>query len=412
MLNPSLHNDQLSLFEPVLQAYECAAPISNAVLYDLLASKGTFEKAALQNKAPVGASGDQHNLVKRKIRWIQQSLKQLGAIERVPGQRGVWRLKPQPAADLQPAVPNVVQVSFSTHLGLALWSDAAAVFSRITEPLHLILTSPPYPLRDARAYGNPTDSQFPDFICAALEPLVAKLLSGGSLCLNISNDIFMQGSPARSLYIERTVLALHDRLGLFLQDRIIWDNPTKPPGPTTWACRTRQQLVHTYEAVLWFTNDPAKCFADNRRVLVPHRPRHATLIKKGGEHRTTSYGDGAHQVRPGSFGAPTVGTIPRNILRFPHSTGDSRRARSDALACGLPAHGATMPIGLAKFLVQFTTPEDGLVADPFAGWFTTALAAEQCGRRWIASERMAQYTAGAALRFNDAPGFSYSFDRN
>jgi site-specific DNA-methyltransferase (cytosine-N4-specific) len=60
-----------------------------------------------------------------------------------------------------------------------------------------------------------------------------------------------------------------------------------------------------------------------------------------------------------------------------------------------------MPLKLASTLVQFLTEPDDLVVDPFGGWMTTALAAENNGRRWIATERMAEYAFGAEMRFSD-----------
>jgi DNA modification methylase len=69
-----------------------------------------------------------------------------------------------------------------------------------------------------------------------------------------------------------------------------------------------------------------------------------------------------------------------------------------------------MPLKLARFLVEFLTKPDDLVVDLFAGWNTVGLAAEQTGRRWLALERLAQYAAGAALRFREADGFLSSVD--
>jgi site-specific DNA-methyltransferase (cytosine-N4-specific) len=72
-----------------------------------------------------------------------------------------------------------------------------------------------------------------------------------------------------------------------------------------------------------------------------------------------------------------------------------------------------MPVALAKFLIEFTTPAPSptqpddapLVVDPFGGWCTTGLAAQSIGRRWICTEQMGQYIAGAANRFVGAEGF-------
>lgn len=360
-------------------------------------------------RSPVGSSGKQYDLEKRKVRWHQQTLKALGLIEPVPGVRARWRCKAG-AKKLDKALETQVLISYSTKLGLSLFARCQSVFAALQEPIALCLTSPPYPLRRPRAYGNPTAHEFVDFITEALEPIVKNLLPGGSIALNISNDIFVSGSPERSLYVERTVIALHDRLGLRLMDRLIWQNPCKPPGPLQWASLTRQQLNVSWEPVLWFTNDPKRCFADNRRVLKPHTNQHARLIAQGGANRTASYGDGAYRLKDSSFGTPTEGAIPKNTLYFPtnnQSNGRAKALRDCAIQAGLPTHGAAMPLDLAKFLVQFLTDSDSdhLVVDPFGGWNTSGLAAEALGRRWLVTESIAQYSAASSFRFLDCDGF-------
>ncbi|MGJ7523259.1 DNA methyltransferase [Variovorax sp. LT1P1] len=390
---------QADLFEPLLQAYRDGAAndegVLNADLYRRLGLVGG-------ERVPVGASGEKHNLDHRKLRWQQQTLRALGLIERVPGKRGAWRLKPR--EELTPAEPGVKLLAFSTTLGLGLWARCEDIFSSIDEPIHLCLTSPPYPLQTARAYGGPTESQFVDFICKALEPIVRNMARGASLCLNIGNDVFKSKSPARSMYVERTVLAMHDKLGLELMDRLIFES-NKPPGPTWWACRQRNQLVGTYEHVLWFCNDPVNTFADNRRVLQPHTDAQKALIARGGERGRRESGDGAFRIRPGSFGGETAGRIPRNVLNF--AVGGALRAahRKELKELGLPLHGAPMPLGLASFLVKFLTTPGQLVVDPFAGDFTTPLAAEQEGCRWIASELMGEHCLGGSHRMRQAEGY-------
>lgn len=408
---------QPDLFGPLLQAYADtpAGELSNDQLYEQLSGALGVEPQFWDKRAPVGASGQMVSLPKRRARWMQQTMRQLGLLERTET-RGVWRLtsrgreavhtKPR---DLTMAFPGHVCLGFSTKLGLALWAEARDVFTRLDEPVHLVLTSTPYPLQRARAYGNPPEHEFSDWICAQLEPAVKLLAPGGSIALNLGQDIFLPGVPERSLYIERAILDLHRRLGLSVMDRLIWNNPSKPPGPTRWACVGRQQLVHTWEPIIWFTNSPELCFADNRRVLRPHSERHAKLIERGGEQRRVSYGDGSHRIRPGSFSAQSQGSIPRNILTYSHTSREVAQLRRAAADLGLPPHGAMMPKALAKFLIEFLTEPDHLVADLFAGWMTTAIAAEETGRRWVASERVAEYVAGGSLRFADRPGFTPGF---
>ena len=326
-------------------------------------------------------------------------------LERVEGERGVWQLTRPASKDLDEIQPGVSVVGFSTDLGIAILGTCETVFSRIDCPITLCITSPPYPLAKARSYGNVPESHYVDWIVRQLEPIVRNLVPGGSIALNISNDIFIAGG-ARSLYCERLVLALHDRLGLSLIDRLIWNNPSKPPGPVRWASIERTHLNVAYEPIFWFTNNPRELKTDNRRVLQAHSERHLKLISQGGEQRHGEFSDGAYRVHPGRFGNPTEGKIPRNVLTFGHSCADQRQYKRDARAAGLPAHGAPMPLSLASFLVEFMSSPGDLVVDPFGGSYTTAKAAELLGRRWLSTEIMVQYILGAANRFRGFGGFS------
>jgi len=400
MLDSSTPQLELFTMDAVARAYAGSDELTNDQLYDAVGQALGVDREALDTRAPVGESGQKHSLAKRRVRWHQQTLKKLGLLERVPGTRGRWRLTGTGEKTLGPARPGVALVAFSTKLGLALWASWEGVFPRIDEPLALCLTSPPYPLAKPRAYGNPTAAEYTDFICSAMEPMVRHLLPGGSICLNLSNDIFEPGSPARSLYQERLVIALHDRLGLQKMDTLLWVNRSKAPGPVQWASKSRQQLNTGYETILWFTNDAKLCFADNRRVLEPHTERHKALMARGGEQREASYCDGAYKIRPGaSFARQTAGRIPRNVFDIGHSDADARRCNRYAREHGLQAHGAPMPLALADKLVRFMTRPGDLVVDPFGGRCTTGKAAEQNGRRWICTERHGDYLEAAKIRF-------------
>lgn len=390
-LSGSLDRMQLDLFAAVLDEYLQSGSLSNESLYAHLGRAGAVQPAAFAQRTAIGASGEQHSPAKRRVRWIQQTLKAMGLIERIPQQRGVWRATTKAKADLTPAQPKVVLLGFHTELGIGIWGNAVDVLNRIDEPVSLFLTSPPYALRQPRAYGNPSQQAYVDFITSTLEPICRTLAPGGVVALNVSNDIFVEGSPERSTYREELVLAIKSRCGLALMDSLIWLNPCKPPGPIQWASKQRMQLGVAYEHVLYFTNDPHRCKADNRRILQPHTPAQRRLIDRGGENRTAVNADGAYRIRPGSYGNATAGSIQRNVLNVSHNCPSQRALRAKTDALGLPRHGAVMPLKLARMLVEFFCPPGELVVDPFAGSFTTARAAEDTGRRWICGDKHLEY---------------------
>lgn len=384
--------------------------LSNDGLYRAAARRAGKPVSEFLSRQPIGRTGQAHSTAARRVRWHQQTLKAKGWLEPVPGRRGEWQLTSGARQALTPQQPRAVMVAYSTDLGVALWGSCADVFGALDEPITLCLTSPPYPLAKPRAYGNVQLAAYVDWLCEQLDPIARHLVPGGTIALNVSNDIFEPGMPSRSTYRERLVIAMCDRLGLHKMDELVWHNPTKPPGPVAWASKERMQLNVAWEPVYVFTNDPRACLADNRRVLEEHTARHLRLIQQGGVQRSSARNDGAYTLRPGSYGAPTAGRIPRNVLQFAQAAGDPdlKRAREAARAAGLPVHGAAMPLGLADFLVRYLSPEGALVVDPFHGWGTTAAAAEANGRRWIGSELMGEYLAGSSTRFNQSAGFHVS----
>ncbi|WP_207545755.1 site-specific DNA-methyltransferase [Achromobacter insolitus] len=391
----------LNLCAAVAQAYaQAEGPVSQEELYDAVARTTGVSSDAFNERRPVGQAQAQVSLLKRRVRWYQQTLKHAGVIEPA-GERGVWKLtgKGLDGSGLPLVADGTAILGFSTELGIAVISSCEHFFSKVSEPIHLIVTSPPYPLAQPRAYGNVSEVRYVDWLCKVLEPVVRNLVQGGSICLNVGNDIFMPNSPARSLYRERLVLALHARLGLYKMDEIIWTSP-KPPGPVAWASKKRVQLNTGYEPVYWLTNDPDRVLADNRRVLQPHTEEHLRFVRSGGVKRESVHSDGAYRKRIGAYGGETSGRIPKNVLEFARCAEDRDQAyRRYCAEYGLAPHGASMPVRLAKFLIEYLTEKGQLVVDGLAGRCKVGLAAEELGRRWICVDRQAQSVIGARAQF-------------
>lgn len=390
---------QQDLLEAVKDVYlNTDVPIDNKDLYSQVASKLSLDKEQVNQIAEVGKSNQCRNLYHRKVRWVQQSLKHGHILQRVG--KGTWEMIGTKKTQLRAIQEGKRVIALSTSLGICLWAKSDCVFnSVIDEPIHLILTSPPYPLKVQRAYGNVAIIEYIDFVCRALEPIIDKMANGASLALNVSNDIFEDKSPARSTYLERLIIALEDRMGLSKMDVLPWMS-NKIPGPTYWASKHRIQLNTTYEPILWFCNNPIACFADNRRVLQPHTEKHKKLMESGGIKKSSVNGDGAYRKNVGGFGQVTEGKIPKNILQFSNYCHTGRAVSRYAKEMGLPTHGAKMPFSLASFLVQYLSRPGDLIVDPFGGTLTSGEAAEANGRRWVCTEMVWEYIRQSFVRFD------------
>ena len=400
---------QPDLFPFVADAFATVAEggsLSTTEIYGMVAKAAAVEPEIASLRQRIGNTGQIHNIFQRDVRWKIQTLKHMGIVERDPSQRGAWRMAVRNKHGLHEATSQTRLVAFSTRLGLAIFGRCESVLAGLDQPITLVVTSPPYPLRKPRNYGGPNDvDEYIDFITRAVEPLVKRLAPGGSLCLNLSNDVFEPGIPSRSMYRERLLITLCDRFGLHKMDTLIWSNPSKAPGPVAWASKKRVQLNVGYEPIDWLTNDPTKVRSDNRRVLEAHTRRHLALIQRGGEARDQVYSDGAYRIHAGRFGNHTAGRIPTNVLMRGHRCLDAVQYRNDARRLGLPVHGARQPLSIADFLVRFLSDVGDLIVDPFGGTVTTGMAAERLGRRWLVVEAMLDYLRASAERFKGFEGF-------
>lgn len=400
----SIKQMMLAVASTYASASDCE--LDNAGLYKKMAEAGHISPADIEDRKSVGKSGAGYSFACRRLRWLQQEARRQNLLERDPSRRGVWRLTGEGKKLFVRPEPKRVLLGFSTDLGIALWGAAEDVFANLDEPICLAMTSPPYPLAKARAYGNPKPQDYAAFICRLIEPMLKHMVRGASIILNVSNDVFMENSPARSTCIERMVVALEDSLSLRLVDRVIWANGSKAPGPVQYASIQRTHLNVGFEFCLWFTNDPKALRSDNRRVLSEHTKRHLALLRAGGEDREQRHSDGAYSLRPGkSFANFTAGRIPRNVLRLGHSCQGQKNYKRAARDLGLPVHGAPYPESLVRFFVNLLTEPGDLCVDLCAGSQTLPAVCEELGRPWLSSELAGEYIRGGAERLRSAPGF-------
>lgn len=393
---------QLNLFEDIASIYTNNIEVSNESLYKAVAGKCGISEDELNKLEPIGKDGRKYSKAKRKIRWYQQELKQMGLLEKINGKRGVWTLTKEGKARIElHKINNDIQLlAFSTKLGIGIWGDARKIFEKSTEPIHLMLSSPPYPLQAPRAYGNVKEAEYVDWICYMIEPIVRNLLEGGSVVLNISNDISLKKSPAKSLYKERLVIALQDRLGLYKMDEIPWINTSKIPT-NAYATQKKILMLPAWEPILWFCNNPAMVRASTTKILRPHSQEHLDYVKNGGSKKEYINGDGKYHIKQGAFSKETKGSLPKNIFTRGHRSAETNRYHKICNELNIAKHAAMFPFEIPEYFIKFLTDEGDLVVDPFSGSFTTPLAADKLNRRWIGSDLIWEYLRGGGERFDN-----------
>lgn len=398
-----MHLQHELLLESVLDAYNNGAQ-SNGDVYDTVAKRMGINVKSKANVKEVGHTKERHNIFTRRVRWAQQTLKQVGMIEKIS--YGNWKMTREGKQELTRIHVEKHMVAASTELGVVIWGNSINVFDRvITEDIHLCLTSPPY-LGIVRSYGSyHSEDEYIDFLLKILTPIRKRMVRGANLALNVSNDTVLRlRFGERSTYLEKLTLRLSEELGLSLMDRMLWHAPDKMPKGHH-VTHSRTHLTSKYEPILWFCTDPLACLADNRRVLQPYTEHMEYLISKGGEKRAYNDKDYDSNARTGSFSKDNGGSIPGNILTFPTYCEMNRAIQAHARKLGLPPHGALYPHALASFLVRWLCPEYGMVVDPFGGYSNSGYAAEINNRHWATCELHWEYIKPSLLRFEQREGY-------
>jgi site-specific DNA-methyltransferase (cytosine-N4-specific) len=276
-----------------------------------------------------------------------------------------------------------------------------------------VVTSPPYALHFQKEYGNVDKDGYVHWFLPFAKEIKRILAKDGSFVLNIGGS-YNPGSPTRSLYHFKLLIALCDELGFHLAQECFWFNPAKLPTPAEWVNVRRCRIKDAVEYVWWLTPTPWPD-ADNRRILVPYSDDMHRLIEKGYKAKKRPSG---HNITA-KFKANRGGAIPSNVVVHADGISDApdnmlirgnNESNSDYIrqcaTAGLKPHPARFPAALPEFFIKFLTKPGDLVLDPFAGSNTTGRVAENLGRKWIAIELDRDYLSSSGIRFGINPAVS------
>jgi site-specific DNA-methyltransferase (adenine-specific) len=267
---------------------------------------------------------------------------------------------------------RTVDPSFTTALGSLFVGSCLDVLRELADDsVDLVVTSPPYDRQPKYRNGeNYQDDWYHGFFLKVTAEILRVLRPHGSFVLNYRSK--RHGSERGTLQYE-LVFLLRDQGFIFAED-FIWGKPSPPPG------RFNRYLKDAVEYCFQFTKTsewqffPDHCLTDARwdRKDVERRKKHAHNYER--ENAPSGQGRKRVQAGPDKVRPSTLLSFEPEFLPNP------------------TRHPARFPIELPSFFIKLLTEPGQLVLDPFAGTCTTAVAAEQLGRRWLMAELDSTYT--------------------
>ncbi len=289
-----------------------------------------------------------------------------------------------------------IEPAYTTSWGRAYRADAIDVLHQLpSESVALVMTSPPFPLRRQKAYGNVPADQYVQWFLPFAEQIYRVLRQDGSFVFELGGA-WNPGKGTRSLFTYELILRLGEIFHL-AQD-FYWFNPSKLPTPVEWVTKRRTRVKDAVTTLWWLSKTEAPQ-ADNRQVLKPYSRSMRRLLRDGYD---TAKRPSQHDISP-HFQKDNGGAIPPNLLSLPNTCSSDEyfgRCRAERL----PIHPARFVPGVPEFFIRFLTRRRQLVLDPFAGSNVTGQVAESLQRRWISVEINSEYVAGSRLRFTGARG--------
>jgi site-specific DNA-methyltransferase (cytosine-N4-specific) len=295
---------------------------------------------------------------------------------------------------------------FVTKFGAAYLGDSLEMLQKLpTGSLNLVVTSPPYALHFKKAYGNEHKDRYIEWFLPFAKEIHRVLAEDGSFVLNIGGS-YNKGTPTRSIYHFKLLVALVEEIGFYLAQECFWYNPAKMPVPAEWVTVRRVRIRDSVEYVWWLSKTPNPK-ASNLNVLKEYSEDMIRLNRNGVRGAVRPSG---HVIRSSFDKIAAGGSIPPNVIEgnfehFPESMmkmGNNaandvytRRCKEE----GIKIHPARFPALLPKFFIKMLTDPDDLVLDPFAGSLTAGAVAESLERRWIAGEAVEEYLQAGRFRF-------------
>lgn len=292
---------------------------------------------------------------------------------------------------------------YTTSFGAAYLADALQILQAIPDnSVNAVVTSPPYALHYKKEYGNASKDDYVQWFLPFAREIFRTLTEDGSFVLNIGGS-YNAGTPTRSLYHFKLLIALVEEVGFQLAQECFWYNPAKMPVPAEWVTVRRIRIRDSVEYVWWLSKTPWPK-ANNRAVLRQYSKDMVRLNNRGLNGTVRPSG---HNIRSSFSEVNSGGSIPANVVEEEIAQDMLKMGNNAAndpytMRCkgaGVKIHPARYPAALPEFFIKMLTSDGDIIVDPFAGSNTTGAVAEKLQRRWIAVEKVEEYLHSSVFRF-------------
>src|SRR6266853_3020395 len=217
-------------------------------------------------------------------------------------QRGTTRPHPTKIVERSPY--------FASEFGAAFICDSLELLRSLPDgQVNLVMTSPPYALHFQKEYGNKNKEEYIKWFLPFASEIHRVLSDDGSFVLNIGGS-YNQGTPTRSIYHFKLLVALVEEIGFHLAQECFWYNPAKMPMPAEWVTVRRIRIRDSVEYVWWLSKTPWPK-ASNSRVLKEYSPDMIRLNRRGVKPMVRPSG---HVIRDSFDKIAAGGAIPPNVV--------------------------------------------------------------------------------------------------
>jgi DNA modification methylase len=274
-----------------------------------------------------------------------------------------------------------------------LCGDATARLKEIPDAVvDTIVTSPPYyQQRDYRQKDQigreETPQQYIERMVSVFAECSRVLKSSGSLWL-VLGDKYLDGRLLGMPW--RVALALSDA-GWILRSDVIWHKPNAMPSSV------KNRPTNDHEYIFFFTKSMDYHY-DADAIREPHVTFSENSRMRGGRNHFFKR-DGTPEA------GKNRGSSNLHDSRWDqafHPKGRNKRTVwSIPLSKFRDVHFAVFPPSLVETCLLASSPEGGLVLDPFVGSGTTAMVAKQLGRHYLGIDSNEDYCQMARRRLQE-----------